>query len=130
MSEIFDATGPMHRALGYHLERQNLIASNIANAETPGFRPRELVRTPPVEEGGRLPMTRTIGAHLRADGSRPGEWETIEDTTHRPGNDGNAVNLEREMSRMAANNLRYDGVSNTLTRHIAMLRYAANDGNG
>jgi flagellar basal body rod protein FlgB len=46
------------------------------------------------------------------------------------GLDGNSVSLEREMSKLAANDLRYDGAVKIVTGKLAMLRYAANDGSG
>ena len=45
-----------------------------------------------------------------------------------PGNDGNAVSLEREMSKVAANNIRYEGAVRIVRSQLGLLRYAANDG--
>jgi flagellar basal body rod protein FlgB len=56
--------------------------------------------------------------------------EASEDTTVSGGLDGNSVSLEREMSKLAANDLRYDGAVKIVTGKLAMLRYAANDGSG
>jgi flagellar basal body rod protein FlgB len=38
--------------------------------------------------------------------------------------------LERELSRVAANHLRYEGVARLVQMQIGTLRYAANDGSG
>jgi flagellar basal body rod protein FlgB len=44
------------------------------------------------------------------------------------GSDGNAVTLEREMSKIDANRTRYSTSAELLSRRFAMLRYAAGDG--
>ena len=44
MSGIFDPLRHSQRALDYHMERHNVLASNVANIDTPGFDPSELVR--------------------------------------------------------------------------------------
>ncbi len=130
MSEIFRSVGHLQRALDFHLERHNVLASNVANVDTPGFRPHELVRRGAAPEEGRLSMQRTDGEHLNSRGTtaETGSAEWVEDTTTPAGNDGNAVSLDREMAKLAANDLRYDGAAKIVARQLTMLRYAANGG--
>lgn len=129
MSELFAGVGILQRALDYHLQRHNLIASNVANVDTPGFRPLELLREAE-ETGARLRLEATHHGHLRPGGGRPGDAVVVEDPSVQPGNDGNAVSLEREMSKLAANDLRYRSSARIVARQLGMLRYAANDGQG
>lgn len=126
MSEIFQGVSPLQRALNYHLERHNVLTSNVANVDTPGFRPRELLRTTESEPGS-LAVKRTAEGHLAAGGVT-GTTRIVEDNTAPAGNDGNAVSLDREMARVAANDLRYAGAARIVTKQLAMLRYAASDG--
>ena len=82
--------------------RQNHVARNIANADTPGFRPSDLMpfaqayRTDPA-----LDLRQTRDGHL-AGSSAPRGWEARDVT---PANalspNGNGVSLEREMVRGA-----------------------------
>lgn len=135
VSRIFDSVAITHRAMDYHLERQNVLASNVANVDTPGFRPFELVRedAPAGDESGSLRLRTTDEAHVRsgrAGGPGPFRLAESEERVVNPGNDGNAVSLEREMSKVAANQLRYEGAVRIVRRQLGMLRYAANDGNG
>lgn len=126
MSELFGGVDSLQRALNYHLERQNVIASNLANVDTPGFRPRELLRH--VDEvSGELQVQRTDEGHLTRAGVS-GQTRLVEDNTAPAGNDGNAVSLDREMARLAANDLRYSGAARIVTKQLGMLRYAASDG--
>jgi flagellar basal-body rod protein FlgB len=128
MSDLL-SVAPFQRSLDYHSNRHNVLASNIANANTPGFRPKELLRVEASEFRGLLPLVRTEQEHFRT-----AALGDVHDLTVTPdessvgGLDGNNVSLEREMSKLEANDLRYQGAAKLVTRHLAMLRYAANDG--
>lgn len=127
MSHLFHAVAPLQRALDFHQQRHNVLASNIANVDTPGFKPQELLRELPSEH--RSPrLTTTDQAHMGLGAQQGGAPFTAAEETGAAGADGNAVSLEREMSKIAANDLRYDGVAQLVARHTGMLRYAANDG--
>jgi flagellar basal-body rod protein FlgB len=130
MSELLNVS-PFHRALDYHSERHNVLASNIANSNTPGFEPKELLRVEDKEFHGTLAMARTERQHLVGQGV-PGvhDMTVVPDASNAGGLDGNNVSIEREMSKLQANDLRFQGAARLVTRQLAMLRYAANDGNG
>ena len=125
--DIFQVSG-FRRSLDYHAERHNVLSSNIANANTPGFRPEELLRDSEDDFGGTLALMRTERVHFQAAGI-PASHETVisPDESRAGGLDGNTVALEREMSKLQANDLRYQAASKLVTRHLAMLKYAAND---
>jgi flagellar basal-body rod protein FlgB len=129
VTDFFHTISSLRNALDYHLERQNVIASNLANVETPGFRARELVRAVS-ESPNHLAPVRTDASHMRPDGSGSEAIDIVEDTTAVIGNDGNSVALEREMSKLAANDLRYASAGRMVARQLALLRYAANDAHG
>ncbi len=127
MTQIFEHIDPLARSLDYHVERHNLIASNIANVDTPGYRPRELAfedelamqTTPAVR------MVTTRSGHLNAAGEAQDEGiEAYEETWAAPGADGNYVRLEHEMSRLQANSLRYQASTQMINRHLGLLRYS------
>lgn len=126
---IFDALGPGSRALDYHLRRHNVLSSNVANADTPGFRPLELVRELP-SAGNELALDRRHEAHRTPGTLLEGAPDDAVERVIQPGGDGNAVSLEREMAKVAANDLRYQSVAKAIRYHLGMLRYAANDGQG
>ncbi len=112
--------------MDYHLRRHNVLASNVANLDTPGFKPMELVRDVS-EARGAARLTRTSASHLRPmsfDGEVVG---AAQERVVQPGGDGNAVSLEREMSKVAANDLRYETVGRIVRHQLGLLRYAAGD---
>lgn len=132
MIGIFRGIELGHRALDYHLERANVLAGNVANVDTPGFRPLELVR--PEERGSSgasLALTGTDGAHLGGSGGLSASgFDVQQEQVVNPGNDENTVSLEHELAKVSANQLRYDGAARMVQLQLGQLRYAANDGNG
>lgn len=126
---MFRTLEGMQKGLDYHVDRHNVLASNVANLDTPGFVPNELVRVSAGEEReGELGLRATHRAHF--GNSAEGGEAKIEERDERviqPGGDGNAVSLEREMSKVAANDIRYDAISTMVRQHIGLLSYAASD---
>jgi flagellar basal-body rod protein FlgB len=133
MSSIFEVIGPMERSLNFHLVRQNMISANVANVDTPGYAPRELVRDEPTEGfAAQLAMAQTVGEHIPSSGSHATEgMDVIEEQNVIPGNDLNYVSLDHEMARLSANTLRYEAVSKLVSTQMGMLAYSAgNAGRG
>ncbi|MDD5307699.1 MAG: flagellar basal body rod protein FlgB [Deltaproteobacteria bacterium] len=129
MNTIFSGIDGMARALDFHVARQNAISANIANVDTPGYVPRELVR-PGESDGGRhvLPLATTDGSHIRASEEGGGNgFEVVEQREVTPGNDLNYVSLDREMARMTANAVRFEAVAKLVALRLGGLRYAATD---
>ena len=131
--DLFAGVAPFAQALDYHLERHNVLASNIAHVDTPGYRPKDLAR---VEEGSSfeqvlgVTMERTNAAHIAGD-ANSGEAESgrvFTDLTGGGGADGNYVSLEREAGKLATNQVRYDIVSVLVSSELKGLLWAANDG--
>lgn len=133
MRPLFRSVNISQRALDYHLERHNVLAGNVANVDTPRFQPQDLVRA---ADGGadhgepHARLRRTDPRHLggTSQSDTPYEVRVAEDRVVNPGKDGNAVSLEREMAKVAANQLRYEGAIRIVRHQLGMLRYAANDG--
>jgi flagellar basal-body rod protein FlgB len=130
VANLFSGIVPLNFALDYHIERHNLLASNIANVDTPGFKPKDLARVSDAsfQQALGVAMTRTDPAHLvdARGGSDVGRPFT--DATAGGGADGNFVSLDREASKLAANQLRYDVVSVLVSSELKGLLWAANNG--
>lgn len=133
VSSVFTSVDPLRAALDYHLDRQNVLASNVAHVDTPGYRPNDLER---VDQTGftaalGLAMTRTNENHLVSgalDAAPNGR--VFQDLSAGVGNDGNYVSLDREAAKLAANQLRYDTVSAIVSAELRQLSFAASDGKG
>ena len=116
----------------WHQERQRLLAENVANADTPNFRPRDLAPLKfgdPTQVRGKLGRQRRAGdaprpatspargrRHRRSAASQAGGYEV------RP--TGNAVNLEDEMMKVAANQMDYQAATALYTRSLGLIKTA------
>ena len=113
-------------------QRQEIIATNVANADTPGYKARRLefedVLKNSLPPRDALPMARTSGRHLPMAYSEPviGEIQAVE--TSIPKGDGNSVNLDQEMARQTANQLLYNYATQSISGQIGTLRMVI-DGN-
>lgn len=114
----------LQAALTYHRERHTVLAGNVANLDTPGFRPLDLTRRTAESPGS---MALTDARHLEA---APGAdlVTSFDDGGALQGSDGNAVSLERELAKIDANRARYSTAAELVSRRLALLRYAAGDG--
>ena len=111
----------LSRHLGYHARRQQVIAGNLANLDTPGYRAKDLVfheeLSAQLEDG-----------ELRRSMRHSSETVTADDEV--PDQDGNTVSLETQIAKTTANTLRYEEITELLNRKIGLLKYAASDGAG
>jgi len=110
--------GLLVRLMGAANERGRVIAANVANESTPGYR-RQVLR---FEE------------HLRAaldSGARELdaiEPELVTDTLTPAGKDGNNVNLELELNAGRQNRLLYETYAAILQGHFELLRAGIESG--
>jgi flagellar basal-body rod protein FlgB len=129
VSEIFLNIRPLNQALDFHLERHNLLAANVAHVDTPGFVPRDVERTAATDFAQVLNVAveRTNPGHLQGAGGTSLNGRIFEDRSAGGGADGNFVSLDREASKLAANQLRYDLVSVLVKGELSGLMDAAGD---
>lgn len=122
MNQIFDKT---LRALATSAQmrelRQGVISSNIANVETPDYKAKKL------DFEGELKRALTLEgpSETSIDVVKAQIYDNPEIEV---GNDGNTVDLEKEMAAMAENNLMYRAATQLINKKLAALKYAATDG--
>jgi flagellar basal-body rod protein FlgB len=127
---LFDGVDRLEGAMSFHRERHTVLAGNVANVDTPGYRPVDLEHAP---AAGVAPgvMAVTAPGHMQAAGPGGLAGATVAFTDNgETGADGNAVTLEREMAKIDANRVRYKASAELATRRLALLRYAATHGMG
>jgi len=129
--------GSTERALLVALDglavRQRVISSNVANIDTPGFKGAEVNFETRLKQAlGRrdtLTMTTTDAAHLSADGLSMDEVVQVvptNNTTLR--NDGNNVDIDREMAKLAETSIAYDALSQLMASKLALWKTIINEG--
>lgn len=132
MGNLFSPVAPLQYALDFHMERHNLLASNLANVDTPRYKPVDLARVGDTDFAQVLSvqLARTNPTHLSEASSEPLVGRVFQDLTAGGGADGNFVSLDRESGKLAANRLRYDVVSVLVKSQLEGLMRAASDGKG
>jgi flagellar basal-body rod protein FlgB len=135
-NQVFSkADAVLEEGLNQRLKRQDVIASNLVNAYTPGYRAlgyefeNQLQSAIGSEDG--LPLKTTDAKHIKqpglsADGNIKGDLHVK--PSESIGNDGNSVDVDKEMSDMAANQLIYRATIETMNRRLGMMRYGINGG--
>lgn len=126
MTSVFTQIDSLAGAMSYHRERHSVLAGNVANIETAGYRPVDL-RREVATDAGQLEVS--SAGHISTGGTAESQV-TFDDGGGLSGPDGNAVALEREMAKIDANRVRYGASAELVNRRLAMLRYAAGDGVG
>lgn len=133
VSTIFGGVTPLGQALDYHLERHNLLASNVAHVDTPRYKPVDLARTTATSHFGELfqvALSRTDEVHMDVSAADKSNGRVFTDLSAGGGADGNFVSLDREAAKLTANQLRYDIVSVLVSSELQGLMKAATDMKG
>lgn len=141
--KIFDATlKTLEHALDVRLVEQNVLAGNVANIDTPGYKPKELDFSAAMAaaraSGGAESLATTSANHMGPNGVSVGDGggatgiatSLINEGkgTTSPSFDGNAVDLDRTMAGMAENALQYGASARAAAKKLAILRYVVGDG--
>jgi flagellar basal-body rod protein FlgB len=110
----------------WHQARQEVLAENVANADTPNYQAKDLA--PPNFERelstASLGMARTDPNHIASAGSGGPQFAS-DSTAHydiRPR--GNSVTHEDEMMKVAANQMDYEAVTSLYTHSLALIKLA------
>ncbi|MFT3694175.1 MAG: flagellar basal body protein [Kofleriaceae bacterium] len=124
MANEFGSVDKLQSAMTFHRERHAVLAGNVANVDTPGYRPFDLN---PATEGDAQQLTVTQPGMI-GDAESHGYTKEFSDEGQLQTPDGNHVSLERELAKIDANRTRYATAAELVSRRLAILRYAAGDG--
>jgi len=108
--------------------RQQVVAQNVANADTPGYVARDL-KAPTdfaraMREGGGLTMVRTSAAHLPSANGPVARFKSDKTPDSETTLDGNSVVVEEQMLKMAESRMAYDAAIGMYTKSMDMIRTA------
>ncbi|MBV9259750.1 MAG: flagellar basal body rod protein FlgB [Pseudolabrys sp.] len=117
--------------LEWHQERQRVLAENVANADTANFRPRDLSQPKfePTQVAMATPATQvalaqTQGGHISGTGLSASTFRTESRGQYEVRPTGNAVSLEDQMMKIAANQMDYQAATALYTRSLNLLKIA------
>ncbi len=118
------------QALRFRAQRNQVLSSNIANADTPNYKARDLDFSSALK-GARqqsIELTRTSDMHKRAWGTTPDGARTMYRVPSQPTLDGNTVSVDVEQAAFAENALQYRASLAFLDGKIRTLKYALKGG--
>ena len=117
------------RRMDWLAARQRVLGQNIANSDTPGYRPRDLkplsfadlVRQPKPTMG----LARSRPAHLAGTADEAGRYRPREQRgTYESAPEGNAVVLEEQVLKVTQTRMAYVMTTSLYRKHLDMLRTA------
>jgi flagellar basal-body rod protein FlgB len=115
----------MKSAMDYRAARQDIIAGNIANADTPFYRPKDISFEDTLaqksaqifaDKSQTLEMAHTNNAHLGPIDSGSSKPTTFFRDGHMARNDGNSVDLDVESTEMAKNSTIFNALTAALKK--------------
>ena len=121
------ALGIHQPALEARIKRAEVLANNLANADTPGYKARDIdfaamVRKAQQDLGG-LGMEKTHDRHIDT-GSMAPDNELLYRVPHQPSVDGNTVDTQQEQSRFMRNAMEYQASFQFLNGKVTGLKKA------
>ena len=121
-----DAFGIHERALLLRSQRAEVLAANLANADTPGYKARDFdfkaMLTSEVDSSSRVRVTHS--QHMQTEQGMVPPAQLLYRTPLQPSLDGNTVDTEQEHTAFSANAVEYQASLNFLNGKIAGLRKA------
>ena len=124
--KLDDAFGIHEQALRLRARRTEVLAANLANADTPGYKARDfdfqaMLRNE-IQKPVRLATTQP--GHIRNDQGIVASTQMAYRIPQQPSLDGNTVEAEREQAEFSANTMRYEASLRFLDGRIKGLRTA------
>ena len=128
--KVMDSTmKALAASLNLRQMRQEVISSNIANAETPDYKAKRLDFEEALQKAIDIDRTQTLKTsdpqHYNIGG---GGFENLApelkvDANGEVSEDGNTVNRDDEMARMAENKIMYDATVQLMNKKLGMMKY-------
>lgn len=127
MASMQGIFGIHEQALRLRSERASVLAANLANADTPRYKARDLDFgrvLGAVQGAGSLPVSMTRPGHLAGAGTTPGGGELLYRIPFQPSMDGNTVEGPIESAAFGENAVRYQASLMFINRKVAGIEAA------
>jgi flagellar basal-body rod protein FlgB len=125
---MFDNIFGIHeQALMLHGQRLSVLATNLANADTPGYKARDIDFSAVLSQTTgetQLPMQTSDGAHMTFNDGELPPGELKYRTPYQASLDGNTVEMPVEQAAFSENNVRYQASLNFINLKISQMQLA------
>jgi flagellar basal-body rod protein FlgB len=114
----------LRERMQWHEARQQVLAENVANADTPNYQAKDLA--PPTFDGAlsaSLSLARTDPGHIASSGGGSG-FATDESGKYDITPRGNSVTHEDEMMKVASNQMDFEAAASMYTHSLALIKLA------
>lgn len=119
-SNAFDYMNVLNKAASASWEREQLISNNIANADTPGYKRRDLDFESTLEsELGKSKYVSLDDKVANIHMDHLNEKTYIDNASYSYRLDGNNVDPEQENVELASETIRYLGLTNSISQEIS-----------
>lgn len=111
--------------------RQNAIAQNIANINTKGYKAFRVVFEDKLKDqmdGKSISLVKTNEKHLDGSNGESSDYEVVRDNSTSMNQDGNNVDIDNEMTNLAANTIKYEALINEVNSKITARNFVINGG--
>jgi flagellar basal-body rod protein FlgB len=110
----------------WHQVRQQVLAENVANADTPNYQARDLA---PLDfsrelQSASLGVARTNANHIAPSSGSGSQLESDATARYEIRPRGNSVSHEDEMMKVAGNQMDYEAVTSLYTHSLALIKLA------
>jgi flagellar basal-body rod protein FlgB len=124
-----DVMQSLKTRMRWHQSRQKLLAENVANADTPGFRPTDL-KAPSLRNGnqGGVVLATTSASHIGFSAGGRGKFDTQQANRFETTPNGNSVNLEDEMMKVAQNQSDFQLAASLYSKGLGLMKIAIGKG--
>lgn len=117
MTKLFNNTiDRLTDMTGARMQKQNMILSNVANIDTPGYRPAEMTFSKALQSADNLRIARTDPGHLKGKKEGSGTVDYEMKVSDGP------VKLDAEMAGLAENQLLYNATVEILARKFRAIQ--------
>ncbi|MBD5769734.1 flagellar basal body rod protein FlgB [Marinomonas colpomeniae] len=97
------------KTLEFRSARAAVLANNIANADTPNYKSRDMTFDSILsDEGSKLKLAGANERHISGDSVTSGSGALLYRNANQPSLDGNNVDMQREQAEYAQNSLQFD----------------------
>lgn len=135
MGRIFDKTiKSLAASLQMRQLRQNVINANVANAETPNYRAKKmdfeaaLATAIDREDLGKMHVEHKDHFLMGQGSIGRVKGDVYDNPEINYSNDGNTVDLEKEMAKQVQNSIMYNAATQLINKKLAALKYAVTEG--
>ena len=116
---MWDKIDKLAQGASFYLERTKVIQSNIANADTPGYKPKELLFERELQKSS-LELKKSDPRHIEPEEKDVKFKEITLDNIR--GYDDNRVDIQEELAKLAESSIMYKALGENLKKEFSKLK--------